>query len=97
MTKVYLDTSVLIAAFVADEPRHNIVKRMTVVSLTAKETFRMLSEAEENGIRGGGVYDALHLAAARKVNADEIFTLNRRHFSAFAPDLSSRLRVPGSG
>lgn len=141
MTKIYLDTSVLVAAFVADEPRHkscasvvsgaqnayvvshglvecfsvltggrlgcrvsasmaasiiehNIVKRMTVVSLSPRDVLRVLIQAEENGIRGGGIYDALHLAAARKVEADEIYTLNRRHFGVFAPDLAARLRVP---
>ncbi len=137
----YFDTSVLIAAFVADEPKHeecaslvssarhpcvlahglvecfsiltggrlstqvsaatasriieeNIVKRMNVITLTAKEIFRVLENAQNCGIRGGAIYDGLHLAAARKVDADKIYTLNLRHFTAFAPDLTERLRSP---
>lgn len=136
--KQYFDTSVLVAAFVADEPRHeacaslvsrpgnayvlahglaecfsiltggrlstrisasmasriieeNIVKRMTVVALTAKETLAVLKGAEDAGVRGGGIYDSLHLAAARKIDAQEIYTLNLRHFRVFAPDLAARL------
>jgi len=67
----------------------NVVDRMNVVELSATETMATLESAERLGIRGGGIYDALHLAAARKVEAEEIYTLNVRHFRAFAPDLDS--------
>ena len=72
----------------------NIFQRMTVVTLTPRESMRILSQCESLGIRGGGIYDCLHLAAARKASADEIFTLNVRHFVAFAPDLAVRVREP---
>lgn len=139
----YFDTSVLIAAFVASERRHeacaklvmnssngcvlahgmaecfsfltggrlslqispetaatiietNIVNCMDVITLTADETLETLKNAQANGVRGAGIYDALHLAAARKVNAQEIYTLNLRHFQTFAPDLVDRIKDPSS-
>lgn len=76
---------------------HNIVNCMEVVALTARETLDTIKNAQANGVRGGGIYDALHLAAARKVNAEEIYTLNLRHFQAFAPDLADRIREPETG
>lgn len=58
---------------------------------TAKETLAVLRKAEEFGVRGGGIYDSLHLAAARKIDAREIYTLYLRHFRVFALDLAARL------
>lgn len=139
----FFDTSVLVAAFVEDERRHevcadvlgragkqgvvwahalaecfsvltggrlsvqlsatdaarlletNIVGRLTVVTLTPVEMVGALRDAERLGIRGGSIYDSLHLAVARKAGADRIFTLNARHFRAFAPDLAPLIRSPG--
>jgi predicted nucleic acid-binding protein len=72
----------------------NVCERMEVVGLDPQEIMRTLSHAETSGARGGAVYDCLHLAAARKAGADEILTLNVRHFVAFAPDLADRIRQP---
>ncbi len=54
-----------------------------VVSITAVETMKALRECESRGIRGGAIYDYLHLVAARKARATRLFTLNIRHFQAF--------------
>ena len=72
----------------------NIANCMDVIALTSEETLDTIKNAQANGVRGGGIYDALHLAAARKANAEEIYTLNLRHFQAFAPDLVDRIREP---
>jgi predicted nucleic acid-binding protein len=72
----------------------NIVERMKIVTLTAKETMRVISDCHQLGVRGGGVYDCLHIAAARKIGADQLLTLNLRHFTAFAPDLAAKIRQP---
>jgi hypothetical protein len=40
------------------------------------------------------VYDFLHIAAARRAGAEVLFTLNARHFAAFAPDLAAVIREP---
>jgi predicted nucleic acid-binding protein len=33
-------------------------------------------------VRGGAVYDYLHLVAARKSGAEAVVTLDRKHFAA---------------
>lgn len=72
----------------------NIFTRMKVVTLTPKENMQSLTDCHRLGIRGGGIYDYLHITAARKSKADELLTLNIRHFTAFAPDLASVIRQP---
>jgi predicted nucleic acid-binding protein len=72
----------------------NVYSRMKVMTLTARETMGNLTDCHRLGIRGGGVYDSLHIAAARKADAAEILTLNLRHFTAFAPDLAPIIRAP---
>ena len=72
----------------------NVYDRMSVISLTPRESMRLLADCHRLGVRGGGVYDCLHLAAARKGGAEELLTLNVRHFAAFAPDLASKIRQP---
>ena len=43
-----------------------------------------LNECEARGVRGGAVYDWLHLAAARKAGAEVLYTLDTRDFQALA-------------
>ena len=124
-----LDTSVLLAALVANEPYHKechgilkgggsvvyahafaeffntmtggrkpfripasvasallsevIMKFASPVSLTPFEVLKAMTAAEERGVRGGAVFDYLHLVAARKARVERIVTLNVRHFRAF--------------
>ncbi len=72
----------------------NIFSRMKIINLTAKEHMNVLSGCHRLGVRGGGIYDCLHIAAARKAKADELLTLNIRHFLTFAPDLASKISSP---
>jgi hypothetical protein len=55
---------------------------------------RLLEKAGPAGARGGGIYDLLLLACARKAGAERVFTLNDRHFAALAPDLASKIVRP---
>lgn len=87
----------LSAADAAEMIEANICDRMKVIALTARETMQLLRSCDQLGVRGGGIYDCLHLATARKAGAGEILTLNARHFRSFAPDLVSRIREPGAG
>ena len=56
---------------------------LTVQSLTPRETMRAMAECESRGVRGGAIYDYLHLVAARKAKAERFYTLNDAHFRAF--------------
>lgn len=55
--------------------------RMTIVSLDGRQTLDALRQAQRKGIRGGAVYDYLHIIAAELERADKIYTLNFRDFA----------------
>ena len=125
----FIDTSVLVAAMVADEPHHTACGRLLdsgkmgiyahgiaetfstmtggrkafrltadstmeileedflpcleVASLTTAEMIKAMRGAQERGVRGGAIFDYLHLMAARKAKATRFYTLNLSHFRAF--------------
>ena len=70
------------------------LKRLTPVVLSAEEYMETLRGAANLGHSGGMIYDALHLACARKIGAEQIYTWNVRHFRAIAPDLAERIVTP---
>lgn len=55
---------------------------LTTTGLTTKEMLGAMREAQSRGVRGGGIYDYLHLVAARKAKARRIYTLNVSNFKA---------------
>lgn len=70
------------------------LKCLTPVSLSSEEYLDALHRVAQLGRISGAVYDALHLACARKINAERIYTWNLKHFRALAPDLASRIQTP---
>jgi predicted nucleic acid-binding protein len=67
----------------------------TAVALTATEYFATVEDAVARGLHSGQIYDALHLAAAAKVDAATIYTWNLKHFHALAPGrIAERIRSP---
>lgn len=125
----FIDTSVLVAAMVADEDSHaecdalldagslgifthglvetfstltggrsafrmsaddaatileeDFAPSLEVISLTPIETLRAMRESKQRGVRGGAIFDYLHLVAARKAKAKRLYTLNVSNFRAF--------------
>jgi predicted nucleic acid-binding protein len=70
-------------------------KLFTAVPLTAAEYFGVVEDAAARGLQSGQIYDALHLAAAAKVDAATIYTWNVKHFRALAPaPIAERIRAP---
>ena len=63
--------------------RDQLKPRLNLVSLDENDLITAFEEAESRGIRGGAIYDYLHLFAARKAGADDFFTLNTKDFRAF--------------
>ncbi|WP_395744302.1 PIN domain-containing protein [Prosthecobacter sp.] len=51
--------------------------------LDAQEIVVALETAEKRGVRGGAVYDFLHLVAAKKSGAERLYTLDVSDFMAF--------------
>lgn len=56
--------------------------RLTITSLTPSDILKAMAEAESRGVRGGGIFDFLHLVAAKKAKAAKFYTLNTAHFVA---------------
>jgi len=71
--------AVLAAALIEED----YLPDLTTTSLTSAEMLRAMREAESRGVRGGAIFDYLHLVAARKAKAARLYTLNLSHFRAF--------------
>ena len=63
-------------------------------TLTGKDMLGALAECESRGVRGGAIYDWLHLAAARKAGAEVFFTLDLRDFQSLARPGDPRIEMP---
>ena len=57
-----------------------ILPRVTVIELSSAEIVDALRVAQSRGVRGGCVYDYMHLLAAKKGDASVIYTLNMDDF-----------------
>lgn len=66
----------------------NFVEHADVVALTGPEYVRLLRDSVPREVAGGRTYDAVIAACVRKAGADELLTLNRRHFDAAPAGLS---------
>lgn len=63
-------------------------------ALSGKGMLAALAECESRGVRGGAIYDWLHLAAARRAGAEVFFTLELRDFQSLARPGDPRIEVP---
>ena len=63
----------------------SILARLTVVALSTEDYRKAMRAVAEAGLTGGIIYDALHVAAARKEGCSRILTYNLRHFQALCP------------
>ena len=65
-----------------------------LVSLSGREVMAALEGADARGVRGGAVYDLLHLTAARKAGATRLLTLDQRDFQALVQAGDPRIESP---
>ena len=72
------------AALVARLIEDSVLPYVQTVSTTGQQMMAALAECESRGVRGGAVYDWLHLAAARQAGAQSLVTLDRRDFQALS-------------
>ena len=75
-----IQMSAVLAAQIIEE---DYVPQLSVTTLTPSEMLRAMRDAQARGVRGGGIFDYLHLVAARKAKARRIHTLNVSNFRAF--------------
>lgn len=64
--------------------RESILPHVKSVTIGERDLMSALRDAHARGVRGGAVYDYLHLVAARKAGAEALVTLDERHFRAIA-------------
>ena len=60
--------------------RESIVPSVSFVDLSVDEIVEAQRSARQKGVRGGSVYDYMHLLAARKAGAESLYTLNLGDF-----------------
>ena len=65
----------------------DLAERLDVQPMGVAEYRKMIGSAPAKGVRGGGIYDALHAQTARLCHCTEIYTLNAGHFRHVAPDM----------
>ena len=71
------------AADAASLLRQQISPKLKSISLDKENLLSAYEEAEARGVRGGAIYDFLHLVAARQAGAKIFYTLNLSDFQAF--------------
>jgi predicted nucleic acid-binding protein len=75
--------------------RESVLPFVKTVALTEREVMAALGQAQLRGVRGGAVYDFLHLVAARKCGAEALVTLDLKHFSALVRNADPRVEGVG--
>lgn len=58
-------------------------RRVAVLTLTAREHWLLIEEAQLGGVAGGRMYDTLIARCAKKAVSPTLLTLNVRHFASF--------------
>lgn len=74
--------------------KETILPRVEVIELDHKELMASLHEAKQRGIRGGAVYDFMHLAAAKKAGAQSLYTINLSDFRHLSRAGDPEVRCP---
>lgn len=72
----------------------NVLESFEIESLNRMEYSRVIKECAAQGWVGGRIFDALHIATARKAQCGRIYTFNVAHFRQLAPDLLDRILAP---
>ena len=71
----------------ATELTLGVQEAVAVEALELADYETAIREARSRGVMGGGIYDSLHAAFARRKQALQIVTLNPSHFQHVAPDM----------
>lgn len=71
-----------------------VLPRVHVIELGIEELLAALHLTRQQGVRGGGVYDYMHLVAARKAEADILYTIHLSDFQHLHREGDPELRRP---
>jgi len=72
----------------------SVASKCEAVYLDAGDYLAMLEAAAKAGLRGGVVYDLLHLRCAEKASCNRIYTFNLAAFTRLAPHLQQNILRP---
>jgi predicted nucleic acid-binding protein len=72
----------LTAREATDLMRDDIFPNVRITELDDTELLEAMALSQERGVRGGAIYDFLHLNAARKVQAARFYTTDINDFKA---------------
>jgi predicted nucleic acid-binding protein len=72
----------------------SVLPYVSAVSLTARETMALIGSCERRGARGGAIYDAAQLAAARKAGAHALVTLDLHDLETLRVEGDPPVRLP---
>lgn len=82
------------ASTAAEMLREQLLPRLELVSLSEEDLLSAYEDSESRGIRGGAIYDDLHLVAARKARAKTFHTLNESDLLSFHRPEDPKIVVP---
>ena len=82
------------AGLAAQLLNETILPRIRVIELNIAELLAALQQAKQRGVRGGAVYDFMHLVAARKAGVGKIYTINVRDFQHLSSEGDPEVRCP---
>lgn len=71
-----------------------ILPRVRVIELNTLELLAGLQQAKRRGVRGGAIYDFMHLVAARKAGVEKLYTVNIRDFQRLRSEGDPEVRCP---
>ncbi len=71
-----------------------IIPQVNIVELGAQEVIGALTQSKSRGVRVGGVYDFMHLVAARKAGVEIVYTINCPDFQHLIRAGDPEVRYP---
>ena len=71
-----------------------ILPRVRVIELNTLELLAGLQQAKRRGVRGGAIYDFMHLVAARKAGVEKLYTVNIRDVQRLSSEGDPEVRCP---
>jgi len=82
------------AAIAAKMIRESILPCVRFVEVSVEDVVAAQLNARQQGVRGGAIYDYMHLVAARKAEVKCLKTLNVNDFSSLRCDGDPRIEHP---
>ena len=74
--------------------REGILPSVRFIDLSPQEIIDAQAAARSYGVRGGAIYDFMHLVTAKRANADIIYTLNFDDFENLAREADPQIARP---